>query len=356
MPNGISREQQAVIQLLLKTAHFELSLSEQLKQILDIICRQAGLNWVEMASVYLQEAELLERVASFDLPLELDARSRQLSPADTASWQMAQGQSLLWLAAPKQIQTPYDAPGYEICLVPLTTDSKYLGILMLYCRPAVPASERYSTALLELIGGVLSTLIFQKQAEQRLARQHRMLQSASRLDRCFMLKNQDFSLFPEMLVELLDLTQSRYGLIVQISFKQVQQMNMTDPEIRLVACSQNIQSMPNNQKPELFWRQNQSDSPLLTRLKAGQLVISNQPLTDASIFGFPAGHPPISTFLGIPFYSGCSLLGMAYLANRPGGYSSDLMQELEPFIQTCLSLFELSGNDSKQGPLTPEPV
>lgn len=361
MPNGISREQQAVIQLLLKTAHFELSLNEQLKQVLDIICHQAGLNWVEMASFYLREADLLERVASFALPLELDARSRQLSLADTVGWQASQGQALVWLAAPDQSQTHYDAPGYEICLVPLTTESSCLGLLMLYCQPTVPASERYGISLLELMGGILSTLIFQKLSEQRLARQHRLLQSMSRLDRCFMLKGQDSSLFDEMLIELLELTQSRYGLIAQVPFKQpkvkqTQELIQSDFELRLVACSQNSQPRPHEQKFELRWGSEQAASPLITKLKSGQAVIANQPLADTSIWGFPSGHPPISTFLGIPFYSGSSLLGIAYLANRPGGYSFDLIQELEPFIQNCLSLFELSGRDSEQDPLMPEPV
>lgn len=72
-------------------------------------------------------------------------------------------------------------------------------------------------------------------------------------------------------------------------------------------------------------------------------VISNDPENDERRGGksvLPQGHPPLYTFLGIPFLYNGELIGMAGLANRPAGYSAKLVSELEPFTNTCTSLIQ----------------
>jgi GAF domain len=84
-------------------------------------------------------------------------------------------------------------------------------------------------------------------------------------------------------------------------------------------------------------------------------VPSTSPLLESpSSFGDPCfltfslpsrseGHPPIRSFMGIPFLEqGTSnLVGMVGIANKPGGYTQQDVEFLEPFIVTCSNLIQI---------------
>ena len=72
-------------------------------------------------------------------------------------------------------------------------------------------------------------------------------------------------------------------------------------------------------------------------------VISNVPKTDSRATGIPEGHPPLNHFLGIPFFepgSGRKMNGMVGIANKPGGYSKEDVEFLDPFLVTCSNLIQ----------------
>ena len=72
--------------------------------------------------------------------------------------------------------------------------------------------------------------------------------------------------------------------------------------------------------------------------KTGKLVIANDAPHDPRSGGLPPGHPAIHSFLGIPLYFGGHLLGVAGVANRPGGYDREMAEFLEPFSATCAGI------------------
>jgi hypothetical protein len=82
-------------------------------------------------------------------------------------------------------------------------------------------------------------------------------------------------------------------------------------------------------------------------LKTGQLVISNSPATDPRRFGLPEGHPPLNSFMGIPFYGGGRLLGSVGIANKENGYQKTLADSLQPFLITCGNLIQAYQNNVK---------
>lgn len=72
-----------------------------------------------------------------------------------------------------------------------------------------------------------------------------------------------------------------------------------------------------------------------------QPVISNTPKNDPRAAGIPKGHPPLTHFLGIPFFKRAGeLCGMVGIANKPGGYSAQDIELLEPFTVTCSNLIQ----------------
>lgn len=69
-------------------------------------------------------------------------------------------------------------------------------------------------------------------------------------------------------------------------------------------------------------------------LRTARVAISNDPACDPRGGGLPEGHPKIASFLGIPFVHREQLIGVVGLANRPGGYTQDVADLLQPMVDT----------------------
>lgn len=70
----------------------------------------------------------------------------------------------------------------------------------------------------------------------------------------------------------------------------------------------------------------------------GQVLIANSADTHPRSRGLPPGHPPIRQFMGMPLVFAGQRVGVAGIANRPGGYGPDLATFLSPFLSTCASV------------------
>ncbi|CAI5465367.1 unnamed protein product [Closterium sp. Yama58-4] len=64
------------------------------------------------------------------------------------------------------------------------------------------------------------------------------------------------------------------------------------------------------------------------------VIVSNDVASDPRSAGVPPGHPPMTTFLGVPLFSGSHLVGMFAVTNREGGYSKSLVTELHALTKT----------------------
>jgi len=72
-------------------------------------------------------------------------------------------------------------------------------------------------------------------------------------------------------------------------------------------------------------------------LSTGEVVIANHVLTDPRRGASP-GHPELHTFLGLPVFNGLELVGMFGVANRDGGYTAELISELDPITAAASSM------------------
>ncbi len=75
-------------------------------------------------------------------------------------------------------------------------------------------------------------------------------------------------------------------------------------------------------------------------LQTHGLVISNDPQNDPRSGGLPPGHPPMHNFIGIPFFKNEQLIGMLGLANREGGFTEELADQLKPILVTASAIIE----------------
>jgi PAS domain S-box-containing protein len=71
-------------------------------------------------------------------------------------------------------------------------------------------------------------------------------------------------------------------------------------------------------------------------LQDGKSLLTNDPSSHPDSIGLPEGHPPLTTFLGVPFISDCKAVGMIGVANREGGYRSVDQEILEALTPTIL--------------------
>lgn len=61
----------------------------------------------------------------------------------------------------------------------------------------------------------------------------------------------------------------------------------------------------------------------------GRSFYTNHPPAHHDSIGTPAGHPPLTSFLGVPLKRGGQVVGMIALANRAGGYRDEDVQSIE---------------------------
>ena len=64
-------------------------------------------------------------------------------------------------------------------------------------------------------------------------------------------------------------------------------------------------------------------------IKSGKSFFTNDPLSHPDCMGLPNGHPPITSFLGVPLIQDGKTMGLIAVANREGGYSLEQQEDLE---------------------------
>lgn len=68
-----------------------------------------------------------------------------------------------------------------------------------------------------------------------------------------------------------------------------------------------------------------------------QSLIVNDPLSWPGRVGTPQGHPPLTSFLGVPLIDERKVIGMIAVANRESGYTADYQQDMEAI---CVAFVE----------------
>lgn len=146
-------------------------------------------------------------------------------------------------------------------------------------------------------------------------------------------------LFDDMLGSLLALTNSEYGFIGEIKYQEDGSPFLKTHALTNIAW---------NDETRTFYEENAPYGLEFFNLKtlfghvitSEEVVIANSPKDDKRAGGIPEGHPALNHFLGVPFHLADKFVGMVGIANRPGGYSSEIVEFLKPFLMTCAQLIE----------------
>ncbi len=168
---------------------------------------------------------------------------------------------------------------------------------------------------------------------------NKLLQAITKAQSEFIANADPRILFDGLLENLLEITESEYGFIGEV---------LRDPDDTPYLKTYALTNIAWNDETRKFYAENAPGGLEFRNLKTlfGEVmttekpVISNDPNNDPRAGGRPEGHPPLNAFLGLPFFSGKTFIGMVGMANRPGGYNDDLIRFLQPLLATCSNLIQ----------------
>ncbi len=185
--------------------------------------------------------------------------------------------------------------------------------------------------------GVGRDITDRKRAEEADQRSRSMLSAIWAAQSAFITGSDVRALFQSLLAALLEVTQSEYGFIGEV-------MHGADGQPYLKTSA--ITDIAWNEETRWLYRQTAATGMEFHNLRtlfgavmtSGQPVIANAPAQDPRRGGLPPDHPALNAFLGLPFFHGSEMIGMAGVANRPGGYEQDIVTFLQPVLSTCATL------------------
>ncbi len=176
-------------------------------------------------------------------------------------------------------------------------------------------------------------------AEQALRASNLLLQALTEVQTEFMRGQEPHRLFDKLLSVLLKLTASEYGFIGEVLHTPEGKPYLRTHAITNIAWTSELREFYAREAPKgMEFRNLQSLFGAV--MTSGEPVVSNMPAVDPRRGGLPEGHPPLRSFLGLPFHSATEMVGMVGIANRPGGYDAEVIAFLQPFLATCSALLQ----------------
>jgi PAS domain S-box-containing protein len=173
----------------------------------------------------------------------------------------------------------------------------------------------------------------ERQLRIALEREHRLLEVIAQVQTGFIESVDQRQALDRLLTEILDLTNSTFGLI-----GGVRRTAQGQPYLRIKAMK------------EIEWSRETGslDVPLdAMELECHHLhgllgaaiasaspVLADNLIRDPRPIGLPPGHSRIDTFAAIPVHQGGQLIAVLSLANRPNGYDETLIDFLDPLLMT----------------------
>jgi PAS domain S-box-containing protein len=184
--------------------------------------------------------------------------------------------------------------------------------------------------------GTIRDISERRRAEEALAREFTLIDSIRTAQEFYIAERSGREVFQRLLQILISITQSEFGYISEVH---------RDPDGSPYLINLALSDIPwkgeTGEKYEKI-RAGLYESRDLNNLSTAPItkgvVIANDAPRDPRSGGLPQGHPDIGSFLGVPMRFGGELIGVAGVANRPGGYSEAMAAELEPFINTCAAI------------------
>lgn len=176
-----------------------------------------------------------------------------------------------------------------------------------------------------------------RDGEERLRAQNALLASIRHAQSLFISGESSRAVFAELLHILIQATQSAYGFLDEVLREPdgtPYKLSLALSDIAWDEASLRLHEALVSRKLEFRNLDNLAGAPVLE----GRTVIANDVGAHPRFRGLPAGHPSLASYLGIPLRYGQEIIGVAGVANRPGGYSEAVADFVAPLTQACSAI------------------
>ncbi|MEK8052368.1 diguanylate cyclase [Ideonella sp. DXS22W] len=200
-------------------------------------------------------------------------------------------------------------------------------------------AERDAAGMPQRVVGTLMDVTAQKHDELKRQRQRQLLDALNDVQASFLL-NQDMRAASKRLLDpLLAMNESLFGFIGILRKGPDGQRSLVLPAVSDLAwdaATRGRMAMLERQGRDLHF---DNFDNLFGHVITHETVVRSAPdAPHPAARGLPPGHPPLSTFLGMPIVFDGQVTGMIGLANRPGGYDDELVALLTPLTTTLGAL------------------
>jgi len=131
-----------------------------------------------------------------------------------------------------------------------------------------------------------------------------------------------------------NITGSRYGFIAEIKkngYFDILAVSNSKWDTSWVVNQAGIKKTPVYLKIQGLYRR---------MFEKGESFFTNDPASHPDNIDLPTGHPPLSSFLGVPLFKENEIFGMLAVGNREGGYTHKELQSLEMLAPTIVEALQ----------------
>ena len=206
---------------------------------------------------------------------------------------------------------------------PQQTEAEVNGrVWAAYYSPVVGAAGK-----VERVYGTAIDITARKRAEEQADRRAAVLDGINRVLSEALTCESDEEVARTCLSVAEELTGSKFGLIGEVNAAgRFDTLAISNPGWE--ACN-----MPASEATELIAGMEIRGVDRST-IKEGKSRIVNDPASHPDALGLPAGHPPVTAFLGVPLQEAGQTTGMIGLANKEGGYRAADQEAVESLAVT----------------------
>ncbi|MHB0878099.1 MAG: GAF domain-containing protein [Anaerolineae bacterium] len=235
----------------------------------------------------------------------------------------------------------------SVLVVPLITKDEVVGVLFFnYHSSAFEFGDRHldfaaklaaSLSLAvenaRLVGDLERELTRRQQAQARLDQHNRLLEGTNRIFAEALTGQTEAELGEVCLAVAEEMTGSRFGFIGELGLNgRFFDIAISDPgwdACRLVDRSSQHQPVGEFRVHGIYGRV----------LLDGKSLFTNDLGSHPDSIGLPPGHPPLSSFMGVPLIREGKVVGMVAVSNREGGYDEEQLSLLEGLAPAIVEAF-----------------
>jgi len=189
----------------------------------------------------------------------------------------------------------------------------------------------------QYLEGFVEDITARKQAEASLREQNELLAAIRQAQDLFISGQDPGQVHQDLLHVLVQHTQSQFGFLDEVLYEPdgtPYKLSLALSDISWDEDSRRLYEELAARRLEFRNLDNLSGAPVLE----GRTIIANDVPRHPRYRGLPQGHPPLTTYMGIPLYFENRIIGVAGVANRPGGYNAQIAEALQPLTQTCAAM------------------